>query len=51
MICGENLDCDVREEIIEESSPWASPMVAAKKAGGAPGEIRWAIEYRALNTK
>ena len=39
-----------KEEIIEESvSPWASPMVPAKKAGGAPGEIRWAIDYRALN--
>ena len=24
-------------------------MVPAKKAGGAPGEIRWAIDYRALN--
>ena len=40
-----------KEEIIEESiSPWASPMVPAKKAGGAPGEIRWAIDYRALNS-
>ena len=39
-----------KEEIIEESvSPWASLMVPAKKAGGAPGEIRWAIDYRALN--
>ena len=39
-----------REDIIEESvSPWASPMVPAKKAGGAPGEIRWAIDYRTLN--
>ena len=40
-----------REDIIEESiSPWASPLVPAKKAGGAPGEIRWAIDYRALNS-
>ena len=40
-----------KEGIIEESiSPWASPMVPAKKAGGAPGEIRWAIDYRALNS-
>ena len=40
-----------REEVIEESiSPWASPMVPVKKAGGAPGEIRWAIDYRALNS-
>ena len=39
-----------QEGIIQESiSPWASPMVPAKKAGGAPGEIRWAIDYRALN--
>ena len=39
-----------KEEIIEESiSPWASPMVPAKKSGGAPGEIRWAIDYRQLN--
>ena len=38
------------EGIIQESvSPRASPMVPAKKAGGAPGEIRWAIDYRALN--
>ena len=40
-----------KEDIIEESiSPWGSPMVPAKKAGGAPGEIRWAIDYRALNS-
>ena len=40
-----------REGIIEESiSPWASPMVPAKKSGGAPGDIRWAIDYRALNS-
>ena len=36
-----------QEGIIHESvSPWASPMVPAKKAGGAPGEIRWAIDNR-----
>ena len=40
-----------KEGIIEESiSPWASPMVPAKKSGGAPGDIRWAIDYRALNS-
>ena len=39
-----------REGVIEESvSPWASPMVPAKKAGGAPGEIRWAVDFRVLN--
>ena len=39
-----------KEDIIEESiSPWASPMVPAKKAGGDPGDIRWAIDYRELN--
>ena len=39
-----------REGVIEESvSPWASPMVPAKKQGGAPGEIRWAVDFRQLN--
>ena len=39
-----------REGIIEEStSPWASPLVPAKKAGGAPGEIRWATDFRQIN--
>ena len=39
-----------REDIIEETtSAWASPMVPAKKAGGAPGEIRWAVDYRLAN--
>ena len=36
--------------MIEETvSPWASPLVPAKKSGGCAGEIRWAIDYRLLN--
>ena len=39
-----------REGVIEETvSPWASPLVPAKKSGGCAGEIRWAIDYRLLN--
>ena len=35
------------EDVVEESeSPWASAMVPARKKGG---EIRWAVDYRALN--
>ena len=37
------MDTWERENIIQKSnSPWKSPMVAAKKSGGDPGEIRWA---------
>ena len=40
-----------REEVIEPVvSPWASPLVPAKKAGGCAGEIRWAVDYRILNS-
>ena len=42
------LDTWQRENVIEESnSPWASPLVPAAKKGG---EIRWAVDYRAINS-
>ena len=45
------LDLWMKEKVIEESnSPWASPLVAAKKKG-ADGQvtIRWAVDYRLIN--
>ena len=42
------LDTWQRENVIEESnSPWASPLVPAAKKGG---EIRWAVDYRSINS-
>ena len=44
----EQLDLWKREGTIEESnSPWASALVPAKKKGG---KIRWAVDYRILNS-
>ena len=44
------LDRWEKNEVITPSfSPWASPMVAAKKSGGSENEIRWCVDYRALN--
>ena len=43
----DQIDLWKREDIIEETeSPWASAMVPAIKKGG---DIRWAVDYRALN--
>ena len=41
------MDTWEREKIIQKwKSPCASPMVAAKKFGGDPGDIQqWAIDY------
>ena len=42
------LDTWQRENVIEESNSfWASPLVPAAKKGG---EIRWAVDYRAINS-
>ena len=47
------LDLWIKEEVVEESnSPWASPLVPAKKksAGGKKDDIRWAVDYRMTNS-
>ena len=45
------LDLWLKEEVIEESnSPWASPLVPAKKKGGDKDAIRWAVDYRLINS-
>ena len=42
------LDLWEKEVVIEETkSPWSSALVPALKKGGA---IRWAIDYRQLNS-
>ena len=37
-------------QIIECDSPWAAPLVPAKKAGEV-GVIRWAVDFRDINEK
>ena len=45
------LDLWIKEEVVEESnSPWASPLVPAKKKGGDGNAIRWAVDYRMINS-
>ena len=45
------LDLWIDEEVVEESnSPWASPLVPAKKKGGDGNNIRWAVDYRQINS-
>ena len=45
------LDLWIKEEVVEESnSPWASPLVPAKKKGGDKDAIRWAVDYRMINS-
>ena len=45
------LDLWEKEGVIEESnSPWASPLVPAKKKSTDPNAIRWAVDYRAINS-
>ena len=45
------LDLWIKEEVVEESnSPWASPLVPAKKKGGDGNAIRWAVDYRMVNS-
>ena len=45
------LDLWLKEGVVEESnSPWASPLVPAKKKSTDPNAIRWAVDYRAINS-
>ena len=45
------LDLWQKEGVIEESnSPWASPLVPAKKKSTDPNAIRWAVDYRSINS-
>ena len=45
------VDLWLKEEVIEESnSPWASPLVPAKKKGSDKDAIRWAVDYRLINS-
>ena len=45
------LDTWIKEKVVEESnSPWASPLVPAKKKSTDPNAIRWAVDYRAINS-
>ena len=45
------LDLWIKEEVVEESnSPWASPLVPAIKKGGDKDAIRWAVDYRSINS-
>ena len=39
-----------QSQIIECDSPWAAPLVHAKKAG-EPGVISWAVDFRDINEK
>ena len=45
------LDLWINEDVVEESnSPWASPLVPAIKKGGDQDAIRWAVDYRMINS-
>ena len=47
----DQVDLWLKEDVIEESnSPWASPLVPAKKKGGDGKQIRWAVDYRYINS-
>ena len=45
------LDLWLKEGVVEESnSPWASPLVPAKKKRTDPDAIRWGVENSAINS-